>query len=238
MIELASQKGYEISLNTTITGMSVKDAENLKNLTIEDFCVHLPNKRKDENIIVDEKYIQILKILLKSKMDIKFVSFGKPNKKVEEILALEGIPKKKYVIELGNLNNRAGNLSISKVLKIGKGPLICSEERLTKNVLLPNGDVVLCCMDYCLKHTLGNLLNQDYEDLFKGKEFVGLKSKLKMGGEGTLCKSCEKAIYSHSREFYCFKFNKGIYLIKRKIRKYMKQTTLGTSLLKLKRKIM
>jgi len=31
------------------------------------------------------------------------------------------------------------------------------QDRIFRNVLLPNGDVVLCCMDYGLDHILGNL---------------------------------------------------------------------------------
>ena len=33
------------------------------------------------------------------------------------------------------------------------------------NITLPNGDVSLCCMDYGLEHIIGNLLEQDYEDV-------------------------------------------------------------------------
>jgi len=237
MIELASKKGYEVSLNTTLTGMSLEDAKKIKDVLIDDFCIHLPNEKKDEKIFVDDKYIQILQTLLKSKMDIKFVCFGEPNRKVGEILKSWGISKKEYVIKVEDLNNRAGNLSFSKPLKKGKGSLICSEERLEKNVLLPNGDVVLCCMDYCLEHTLGNLLKQSYDRLFKGKEFVKLKAKLEQGGGGTLCKSCERAIYFNSKEFYLFRLKKIIDPLKRTMRKYMKQTSFGKKILRLKRKI-
>jgi hypothetical protein len=38
-------------------------------------------------------------------------------------------------------------------------------EDLYHNVVLPNGDVSLCCMDYGLKHILGNIYEQEYEDI-------------------------------------------------------------------------
>jgi hypothetical protein len=62
-----------------------------------------------------------------------------------------------------------------------------------RNVLLPNGDVVLCCMDYNLKHIIGNLLTQTYEEIFQGKPLLDL---IEMNEEPkfskcSICKSCE-----------------------------------------------
>src|SRR5207247_553993 len=64
------------------------------------------------------------------------------------------------------------------------------------NVLLPNGDVVLCCMDYSLKHRLGNLLQQSYEDLFLSPELARLRVENARPGfsKCTLCKSCESVV--------------------------------------------
>ena len=38
------------------------------------------------------------------------------------------------------------------------------------NVLLPDGRVVICCMDYSLQHVIGNLEKQSYYELFQGEE--------------------------------------------------------------------
>jgi sulfatase maturation enzyme AslB (radical SAM superfamily) len=62
-----------------------------------------------------------------------------------------------------------------------------------RNVLLPNGDVVLCCMDYNLKHVIGNLLTQTYDEMMQGKP---LQDLIKMNeAEGfdkcSICKSCD-----------------------------------------------
>ncbi|MER9007171.1 SPASM domain-containing protein [Mesorhizobium sp. M0862] len=40
--------------------------------------------------------------------------------------------------------------------------------RQYRNVLLPNGDVTLCCTDFERRHVLGNLLRDEYADLFEG----------------------------------------------------------------------
>ena len=62
-----------------------------------------------------------------------------------------------------------------------------------RNVLLPNGDVVLCCMDYNLKHVIGNLLTQTYDEIMNGEK---LKEIIKMNevdgfDKCSICKSCE-----------------------------------------------
>ena len=46
------------------------------------------------------------------------------------------------------------------------GPRTCGcVENLYHNVLMPNGDVSLCCMDYGLDNIIGNLDNQSYEEV-------------------------------------------------------------------------
>ena len=62
-----------------------------------------------------------------------------------------------------------------------------------RNVLLPNGDVVLCCMDYNLKHIIGNLLTQTYEEIFEGKPLLDLIEINEADGfnKCSICKSCE-----------------------------------------------
>jgi len=49
-------------------------------------------------------------------------------------------------------------------------------------VLLPNGDVSLCCMDYGLDHIIGNLHKQTYEDVIPQDQTCF-----------KLCNSCENA---------------------------------------------
>jgi radical SAM protein with 4Fe4S-binding SPASM domain len=60
------------------------------------------------------------------------------------------------------------------------------------NVLLPNGDVMLCCMDYSLKHNLGNLLTSSYDEVINGnevKKVAALNKKIGYSDE-VLCRSC------------------------------------------------
>ena len=62
-----------------------------------------------------------------------------------------------------------------------------------RNVLLPNGDVVLCCMDYNLKHVIGNLLDQTYEEMMQGDKLAQIIKMNEAAGfdKCSICKSCE-----------------------------------------------
>jgi hypothetical protein len=76
--------------------------------------------------------------------------------------------------------HRAGNLLGEAVLKpelmnvfdrvqtiyTGEDPMTCDQyERLYHNVLIPSGDVSLCCMDYNLEEIIGNLFEQEYNEI-------------------------------------------------------------------------
>jgi len=78
------------------------------------------------------------------------------------------------VINESNAISRGGNLWETK----SEGTHCKKSPSYEQNVVLPNGDVVLCCMDYGLKHKLGNLLEQSFNDLKRENNY-------------DLCKSCE-----------------------------------------------
>lgn len=63
-------------------------------------------------------------------------------------------------------HSRAGNLEGKPPINKRK-PVKCdpTEGLMDHSVLLPNGDVVLCCMDWGLEHVIGNLLEDTYEDI-------------------------------------------------------------------------
>lgn len=92
--------------------------------------------------------------------------------------------------------DRAGNLPSSSLVR-RSGSIKCSyTDDYSHNVMLPNGDVHLCCMDYGLKHKLGNLLIQSWEDIMHGKPLQDLRES-NGGQDGTsLCRKCHGACRS------------------------------------------
>jgi len=172
MIEYAFKKGHEIVLSTTLVGL--KDISSLEKITFKSFVVHLP--AEDSNIRVDENYLKTLKSLTESSIKASFIHFKNLHPKIN-------VPAMKSL-----LNSRAGNLD-GKPRK-RQGEITCKR---TQPILLPNGDVVLCCMDYGLKHILGNLLRDNYDDLFSGNEYQNILKGWKNPKIDMLCRNCEFA---------------------------------------------
>ena len=75
------------------------------------------------------------------------------------------------------LHRRAGSMKVKHRPELQKrrGNLGCKFD-MRSNILLPNGDVLVCANDYGMKHVLGNLIASDYESLFLGEEFKKLKN--------------------------------------------------------------
>lgn len=66
---------------------------------------------------------------------------------------------------------------------------------INHNVLLPDGRMVLCSNDWGMKHILGNLLDQSYQDIIQGKEAQYVRSVMKKKENGfIICKKCFQAI--------------------------------------------
>jgi hypothetical protein len=92
---------------------------------------------------------------------------------------------------MASASNRADNACSDgkPMFHMSKGTMTCGNNA-RYNILLPNGDVILCCMDYGLKNVLGNLLSMDYHDLFTGEAFRKVSAGFKDPSLKTLCRSC------------------------------------------------
>lgn len=63
------------------------------------------------------------------------------------------------------------------------------------HVVLPDGTVLLCCMDYGMQHVLGNLKTQTYDEIRNNWEM----KKIFQGAQGDesvelLCRKCLSAV--------------------------------------------
>lgn len=87
-----------------------------------------------------------------------------------------------------SLHDRAGNIPNLPHRYI-KGKILC-QEGMEHGVLLPNGDVVLCCMNYGLQHKLGNLTKQSYQEIFNSKELIKIKEDQLKEDSDILCRKC------------------------------------------------
>jgi len=187
----AVDKGHTLIASSTLEGMSLEDAEHLLDIPFERFLVHLANDKEQERVTLDDRYFKILDIF-QGHPTFRFHADGyKVHRDIEKHLD-------NYVLR--KVHTRAGNVPDEKVtdaedridaLSID-GPISC--DRITGNVLLPNGDVALCCMDFGLRHIIGNLGLQPYDSLFSSDEYLRVVRAMASDGQDILCRSCHKAV--------------------------------------------
>ena len=66
---------------------------------------------------------------------------------------------------------------------------------INHNVLLPDGRVILCSNDWGMKHVLGNLIYETYEQILNGDEANRIREAMTSEGrEFVLCRNCFQAI--------------------------------------------
>jgi radical SAM protein with 4Fe4S-binding SPASM domain len=185
MVRQAHAAGHKLRIYTSIVGMNESDVETLTSISFSAFVVHLPSSQGYERITVNDGYLATLRRLERSGVVTSWLCHSTH---VHPLI----VPVIGGKISYFPLITRAGNVQVEKRKMPVKrtGPIRC-ERNLRQNVLLPNGDVLLCCMDYGMKHILGNLRERDYESLFTGKEFLLVQSGLQDPSLDTLCRKCD-----------------------------------------------
>lgn len=196
MIKMAADEGRSISLFTTLVGLELKDMEELLQLPIRYVTLHVADKYNYAKIEKTEEYYKkIEKILNATKKNGQpFVDSVNTQMEADEKIA--GLCVGKYEI-LTSLHDRAGNLDddnldkCSKFLKNEKIYCCSCGLDLDNQVLLPDGTLVLCNMDFGLQHQLGNLLQTEYDAIRDGQEMQRVMAGM-AGDESVdiLCRKC------------------------------------------------
>jgi hypothetical protein len=193
MIIHAYEKGHEIEVFSTLVGMKLEDIELIKYVKFRTFHLHLPDNQNFAKISVNQNYLNLLKQLLLDIPNVTGMSMGDLHPKIKLASNTDLTPDV--------MINRANNVEIVKPNERQSGPLVCNRaskldlvDIVDDNVLLPNGDVSLCHMDYGLQHILGNLLVLRYDSIFKSSEYMEFHKKQKSFDSNVLCRFCPEAI--------------------------------------------
>lgn len=64
----------------------------------------------------------------------------------------------------------------------------CGDE-LNENVLLPDGTIITCCMDYGMTGIFGNLFEQTYEEVLSSEAAKLTRQRLKANNDN-ICRHC------------------------------------------------
>jgi FkbM family methyltransferase len=180
MILYAHSKGHKISVFTTGVGLTIEDIKKIKHIDFDNgpnsgFCLHLPDEERIAKHPITPKYIETIEYIKSIENEIKgfyVMSMGNEiHNSVRHIYPTAHVP---------TFWSRAGNLLGEAIIKPelekikdrfnhmehGDKNMTCNcIETLYHNVLLPDGRVSLCCMDYGLEQILGNLFEQEYDDI-------------------------------------------------------------------------
>jgi hypothetical protein len=181
------KRGHKIYLFTTFENATIQQLEMLNNINFEQISIHAPDKigfiSKNEDIFL-KKLDYFVRHHEKCKK-LGIMSMGELSDKLKCIDKAISHPKMNNVAnQIIRSNDINLDLPTDKIL----GEIIPCD-RLYQNVVLPNGDVSLCCMDYGLKHIIGNLLTTHYNNLDREK----IKLLAKEYNNDLLCRNCHYA---------------------------------------------
>jgi len=196
MVLHAHGKGHPICVFSTLVGMQCGDVKAFEHIRFGFFRVHLPSVTGAERISATELYLDTLSALIASPVNATFHCHdGALQPQVAEVLQRTG-----QSVRRGLTYRRSGNLKHMRpvVLPRRRGRIAC-KRGLRNNVLLPNGDVLLCSNDYAHKHILGNLGDTDYEALASGVEFKRILAGQKDDTMDILCRYCEEFCVNGNR---------------------------------------
>lgn len=196
MVQYAHASGHEVRLFTTLVGLDIESFHEIEDIPFKLVVLHLPDVHGYAHIPVAEDYLELLRYVVAKKRPNgePFVDLAncqdEPDPRVTDIIG--------HQIQISwELIDRAGNLGDEELRHGGLGQVgeadACYCERslpLCHNVLLPSGDVVLCCNDFGMRHVLGNLKQQTYEEIMQGEELMHIRKALRTGAHQTLCEKC------------------------------------------------
>lgn len=185
MLLRAHETGHKVAAFTTCVGMTVADVEKFQRLQFHHFCVHLPDDVGQMKVNVTPEYLATVRACLEKIPKATTMVVGKLHPKVQEALKR---PVKDWTT---GLISRAGTVESVKA-PYKTGPLK-NLDCMHHGVLLPNGDVQLCCCDYALTVTLGSLKTMPHRELYKGDEFQRVLAGLKDESIDLICRHCELA---------------------------------------------
>lgn len=196
MILHTYKKGHTVCVFTSLVGMNVSDIDLLESVPFGFFKIHLPSDSNHENIQITDSYLNVLDKISGSSINILFHCHGrKLNLDTKSVL-----DNYRKTVQFANTYQRSGNIILKDKLNLPRrrGAIGCGRD-LQNNVLLPNGDVILCSHDYNMKHVLGNIISSDYDSLFEGVEFLKVRKGQKDESIDILCRHCEQFCYNVDR---------------------------------------
>jgi radical SAM protein with 4Fe4S-binding SPASM domain len=212
MVEYALQRGFRLAIFTTLYNWDETTVHSMGQLLlvyapqIEIFKIHFPDEKgnmRGWKPSAEWEYAYIGMRTIVQSAGIHYEAMTMSDDGVHPAikhLPGVGVSHGWGIVAMdraGTLNREQVKGQTLQVTPRHEHPVTCGKTaEYNQRVLLPNGEVLLCCMDYAKKHVIGNLLTEhEYKDLdhtLEMKRIIEINS-LNQFSKDTLCKSCTYA---------------------------------------------
>ncbi len=194
MMEYTNINHHEMTLFTTLRGLTVESAKRVLEMPFQYVCLHTPDKDGYANIPMTDEYFKVLEMFMDAKKENRdpFIDVANCQSEPHPEIVKRVRGRLKIYCEM---SDRAGNLDEEDPVLTHvntKGNIYCSRAfGLNHNVLLPDGSLVLCCNDFGLVNILGNLNTQTYDEIMHGEPMRNIKRAMHINIEEELiCRKC------------------------------------------------
>jgi radical SAM protein with 4Fe4S-binding SPASM domain len=172
--------GYAVTLFSTLAGASHNDLNSLSELAISRIYVHLLDHAAQRDKL--EFFIERCQ---EHNRDFAFIYFNEDGRKLAAAF------QDQVNCEQWTAHSRAGLLEINR--QYVPGLIRCCEQREFCSVVLPNGDVHICCMDFALQHRIGNLLESPLSEIHHSDAARAFRATMASTRDG-ICNHCIYAV--------------------------------------------
>jgi len=201
VIEYSYQKGHRLNIATTIP----EDyPENIDLFLNEKYwtgrCLHLRDefmsyKTNSDNYynIIDKFFSQMNKQYKTNNIvvDNRFSFLGKNiDSRIKELINKNELD---HVFEVCIPHTRINapiKYDAPRQNKGLAGKIYCSVGLYRRQMITPDGDVVLCCMDVEKQHVLGNLITGTYDDIYNSENYGKFLRGFNDESESIICRNC------------------------------------------------
>jgi radical SAM protein with 4Fe4S-binding SPASM domain len=164
IIVYAYESGFQISFASTLIGLTKEKLFSLTNNKVSFECCLF--HRAISSTMYDEKVFDEFVDFFIKNINMKFFK----------------------VFKVEDFRSRAGTLF---EMKRKKGKHICATNMFNRNVVVPNGDLFLCCNDFGLNHKIGNLFEESYysESILNNRKKIS--EAMNKEDSDIICRYCE-----------------------------------------------
>ena len=179
--------------------MTQRDMDEILDLPFQFVGLHVADEHNYARITVTNDYFKMVDRVINSVKINGEPFINDISAQASPLPEIIDMCKGKYEV-LISLQDRAGNLTGSELagrdhtLTTEKITCCFSGPKLNNHVVLPDGTLLLCNMDYGMKHVLGNLLTDTFDNIRKREEMKKVFAGI--AGDQTVDLLCRKCLFA------------------------------------------